>query len=51
MPTQQSVTQWYNPACFVSPSSLAVGPGYGFGDAPIGNMRIHAMDQYGCRPG
>jgi len=34
-----SVTEWYNPACFVSPSSLAVGPGYGFGDTPIGFLR------------
>ena len=31
-----SVTQWYNPACFVSPASLAVGPGYGFGNTPLG---------------
>jgi hypothetical protein len=35
----QSVTQWFNPSCFVSPSSLQVGPGYGFGNAPIGNLR------------
>ncbi len=35
----QSESQWFNPACFVSPASLAVGPGYGFGDAPIGNLR------------
>jgi hypothetical protein len=35
----QSVSQWYNPACYVSPSSLAVGPGYGFGNSPIGNLR------------
>ena len=35
----QSPSQWYNPACFVSPSSLQVGPGYGFGNAPIGNLR------------
>ena len=34
-----TVSQWYNPACFVSPASLAVGPGYGFGDAPIGGLR------------
>ena len=34
-----SVSQWYNPACFVSPASLAVGPGYGFGDTPIGFLR------------
>jgi hypothetical protein len=34
-----SVSQWYNPACFVSPASLLVGPGYGFGDAPIGGLR------------
>jgi hypothetical protein len=38
-PAQQTVTEYYNPACFVSPSSLAVGPGYGFGDAEIGGMR------------
>jgi hypothetical protein len=35
----QSVSQWFNPACFVSPSSLSVGPGYGFGNAPIGDLR------------
>ena len=35
----QSVTEWYNPACFVSPASLAVGPGFGFGDAPIGFLQ------------
>jgi hypothetical protein len=35
----QSISQWYNPACFVSPASLQVGPGYGFGNAPIGNLR------------
>jgi hypothetical protein len=35
----QSVSSWYNPACFVSPSSPAVGPGYGFGDTPIGFLR------------
>ena len=35
----QSISQWYNPACFVSPSSLQVGPGYGLGNAPIGNLR------------
>jgi len=34
-----TVSQWYNPACFVSPASLAVGPGYGFGDTPIGFLR------------
>src|SRR5579871_118743 len=34
-----SASQWYNPACFVSPASLAVGPGYGFGDTPIGFLR------------
>ena len=33
-----TVGQWYNPACFVSPASLAVGPGYGFGDTPLGFM-------------
>jgi hypothetical protein len=35
----QSTSQWYNPACFVSPSSLAVSPGYGFGNVAIGSMR------------
>jgi hypothetical protein len=35
----QSISQWYNPACYVSPASLAVGPGYGFGNSPIGNLR------------
>ncbi|HLH20856.1 MAG TPA: TonB-dependent receptor [Bryobacteraceae bacterium] len=34
-----SAALWYNPACFVSPSSLLVGPGYGFGDTPIGFLR------------
>ncbi|HUK17781.1 MAG TPA: TonB-dependent receptor [Bryobacteraceae bacterium] len=34
-----SVTEWYNPSCFVSPASLLVGPGYGFGDTPIGFLR------------
>jgi len=34
-----SLGEWYNPACFVSPSSLAAGPGYGFGNAPIGFLR------------
>jgi hypothetical protein len=38
-PAHQTVSQWYNPACFVSPASLLVGPGYGFGNAPIGNLR------------
>jgi hypothetical protein len=38
-PQAQSVTAWYNPACFVSPASTAVGPGYGFGDDEIGGMR------------
>jgi hypothetical protein len=38
-PAQQSVTQYYNPACFVSPSSLSVGPGYGFGDVYAGSLR------------
>jgi Carboxypeptidase regulatory-like domain/TonB dependent receptor len=35
----RSVSQWYNPACYVSPASPEVGPGYGFGDAPLGNLR------------
>ncbi len=35
----QSVSQWYNPSCFVSPASPSVGPGYGFGDTPIGFLR------------
>jgi hypothetical protein len=34
-----TVSQWFNPACFVSPASLSVGPGYGFGDAAIGGLR------------
>lgn len=34
-----SVGEWYNPACFVSPASPLVGPGYGFGDTPIGFLR------------
>ena len=37
--SHQSAAQWYNPACFVSPSSLLVGPGYGFGDTPLGFLR------------
>lgn len=39
IPDKQTVSQWYNPACFVSPSSPVVGPGYGFGNAPVGGMR------------
>ena len=39
IPGNQTVSQWYNPACFVSPASPAVGPGYGFGNAPVGGMR------------
>ncbi len=35
----QGESQWYNPACFVSPASPMVGPGYGFGDAPVGGLR------------
>ena len=38
-PAKQTVSQWFNPGCFVSPASLAVGSGYGFGDAAIGGMR------------
>ena len=38
-PAKQTLTEYYNPACFVSPSSLAVGPGYGFGDVEIGGLR------------
>ena len=38
-PANQTVGQWYNPACFVSPASPAVGPGYGFGNAPVGGLR------------
>jgi hypothetical protein len=34
-----TVSAWYNPACFVSPASLSVGPGYGFGDTPLGFLR------------
>jgi hypothetical protein len=39
----QSYTQWFNPACFVSPASPAVGPGYGFGDAPVGGLRTQGF--------
>lgn len=39
VPSNRTVSNWYNPACFVSPASLSVGPGYGFGTAPIGGMR------------
>src|SRR5579871_5760232 len=39
IPATQTVSQWYNPSCFVSPSSLQVGPGYGFGNAPVGDLR------------
>jgi hypothetical protein len=39
IPAKQTVGQWYNPSCFVSPASPAVGPGYGFGNAPVGGMR------------
>ena len=35
----QNANQWFNPACFISPAALAVGPGFGFGNAPIGNLR------------
>jgi hypothetical protein len=35
----QSKTQWFNPTCYVSPASTSVGPGYGFGTSPIGNLR------------
>jgi len=35
----RSANQWFNPACFVSPSSTDVGPGYGFGDSGIGILR------------
>jgi hypothetical protein len=38
-PSVQTVMEYYNPACFVSPASLAVGPGYGFGDTEIGLLR------------
>jgi len=38
-PAQQTLTEWYNPACFVSPASPSVGPGYGFGDTPVGFLR------------
>jgi hypothetical protein len=40
----QSLTQWYNPACFVSPASTLVGPGYGFGDSPVGGMRTQIFN-------
>jgi hypothetical protein len=39
IPEKQTVGQWYNPSCFVSPASPTVGPGYGFGNAPVGGMR------------
>jgi hypothetical protein len=39
IPDHQTVGQWYNPACFVSPASPAVGPGYGFGNSGIGILR------------
>ena len=38
-PSKGTLTAWFNPACFVSPSSPSVGPGYGFGTAPIGDLR------------
>jgi len=38
-PSNQSLTEWYNPACFVSPASPLVGSGFGFGDTPIGFLR------------
>jgi hypothetical protein len=40
----QSLTQWYNPACFVSPASPSVGPGYGFGDFPVGGLRTQIFN-------
>jgi len=40
----RSVTQWYNPACFVSPASPLVGPGYGFGNAAVGGMRTQRFN-------
>lgn len=40
----QSITQWYNPACFVSPASPSVGPGYGFGDTPVGGLRTQLFN-------
>jgi hypothetical protein len=41
----QGETQWYNPSCFVSPASPAVGPGYGFGTAAIGGLRTQKFNQ------
>ena len=35
----QSANQWFNPSCYLSPSSTVVGPGYGFGHSPVGNLR------------
>jgi hypothetical protein len=35
----QNSSQWYNTACFVSPASPSVGPGYGFGNEPVGGLR------------
>jgi hypothetical protein len=43
--SNQGESQWYNPNCFVSPASTAVGPGYGFGDAPIGGLRTQKFNQ------
>lgn len=40
----QSEAQWYNPACFVSPASSEVGPGYGFGDAAVGGLRTQRFN-------
>jgi len=39
----QNSQQWFNPACFVSPASSSVGPGYGFGNAPVGGLRTQAF--------
>jgi len=38
-PAVQGVTGYYNPSCFVSPSSLLTGPGYGFGTVYPGSLR------------
>jgi len=40
----RSESQWYNPACFVSPASSLVGSGYGFGDAGVGLMRTQGFN-------
>jgi hypothetical protein len=38
-PSSPSVTEWFNPTCYVSPASPSVGPGYGFGTVEIGGLK------------